>query len=138
MAPVIPAECYGPRNYVTWPEMELNGKRVLVVEDEPIIAMSIEDMLGDLGCGVVGPALSATQADELARNEQLDAALLDLNLGDGASFPIALILRERRVPFSFATGYGRKGVPAAFSDVPVLPKPYTQDALATILRRLLG
>jgi CheY-like chemotaxis protein len=117
--------------------MVLRGKRVLLVEDEPIIAMSVEDMLFDLGCVVVGPALSATAAEELARNEQLDAALLDINMGDGASFPVASILQGRRIPFSFATGYGRPGVPADLSRVPVLAKPYTKESLAEALRTLL-
>jgi CheY-like chemotaxis protein len=118
--------------------MTLSGQRVLLVEDEPIIAMSMEDMLADLGCVVIGPALSAAEAEELARNEQLDAALLDINMGDGTSFPVALILRERRIPFSFATGYGRTGVPTELSDVPVLAKPYTQESLAKTLRSLLA
>jgi CheY-like chemotaxis protein len=118
--------------------MTLGGKRVLLVEDEPIIAMSIEDMLTDLGCVVVGPALSAAAAEELASNERLDAALLDINMGDGASFPIASILRRRRIPFTFATGYGPTGVPAELSDVPVLAKPYTRQALEVIIRRLLA
>lgn len=118
--------------------MELSGKRVLLLEDEPIIAMSVEDMLVDLGCVVIGPALSAAEADTLARNEQLDAALLDINMGDGASFPVASILRKRGIPFSFATGYGRTGVPADLGDVSVLAKPYTQEALVTILRLLFA
>ena len=113
--------------------MQLSGKRVLLLEDEPIIAMSVEDMLVDLGCVVIGPALSAAEADALARNEQLDAALLDINMGDGSSFLVASILRERGIPFSFATGYGRTGVPADLVHVPVLTKPYTQEALVTTL-----
>jgi CheY-like chemotaxis protein len=118
--------------------MTLSGRRVLLVEDEPIIAMSVEDMLADLGCEVVGPALSAAAAAELARTEQLDAALLDINMGDGASFPIAAILHERNIPFSFATGYGRTGVPAGLGHVAVLAKPYTQESLAQTLRKLLA
>jgi CheY-like chemotaxis protein len=118
--------------------MTLSGKRVLLVEDEPIIAMSVEDMVADLGCEVIGPALSAAAAEQLARTEQLDAALLDINMGDGASFPIAAILRERNIPFSFATGYGRTGVPAGLGDVSVLAKPYTQESLAQTLRNLLA
>jgi CheY-like chemotaxis protein len=118
--------------------MTLRGKRVLLVEDEPIIAMSVDDMLSDLGCIVVGPALSAAEGAKLARNEQIDAALLDINMGDGPSFPIAAILQERNIPFSFATGYGRTGLPADLGHVPVLAKPYTQDRLAETLRSLLG
>jgi CheY-like chemotaxis protein len=118
--------------------MTLNGKRVLLVEDEPIIAMAVEDMLGDLGCVVAGPALSAAAAEHLARNEPLDAALLDINMGDGASFPIAAILRDRNIPFVFATGYGRTGVPADLGHVSVLAKPYTQENLAATLLTLFA
>ena len=116
--------------------MPLHGKRVLLVEDEPIIAMSVEDMLADLGCAVVGPALSVAAAEELALKESVDAALLDINMGDGASFPIAAILRQRNIPFCFASGYGRTAVPADLGHVPVLTKPYTQDSLAETLRTL--
>jgi CheY-like chemotaxis protein len=118
--------------------MTLSGKRVLLVEDEPIIAMSVEDMLVDLGCLVVGPAFSASAAETLARNEHFDAALLDINMGDGASYPIAVILRERNIPFSFATGYGSGGVPAGLGHVSVLAKPYTEENLADTLRRLFA
>jgi CheY-like chemotaxis protein len=118
--------------------MTFSGKRVLLVEDEPIIAMSVEDILAELGCVVVGPALSAAAGEELARNEQFDAALLDINMGDGASFPIAEILRQRNIPFGFATGYGRTGVPADLRRVPVLAKPYTKESLAETLRTLLA
>jgi CheY-like chemotaxis protein len=118
--------------------MTFNGKRVLLVEDEPIIAMSVEDMLVDLGCVVIGPALSAAVAEKLARNEHLDAALLDINMGDGATYPIAAILRERNIPFSFATGYGSAGVRAGLRHVSVLAKPYTRESLADTLRMLCG
>ena len=115
----------------------LAGKRVLVVEDEPILAMSVEDMLTDLGCAVVGPALSVKDAEAMAREAILDAALLDINMGDGPSFPIAEILIARSVPCCFATGYGPAGVPGELRDVPVLPKPFTVHSLAAILLGLM-
>lgn len=118
--------------------MAIDGKRVLLAEDEPIIAMSAEDMLIDLGCIVVGPAFSAAAAAELAHNAQFDAALLDVNLGDGPSFPVASILQKRRIPFSFVTGYGQTGLPPDFLCVPVLAKPYTKDALCGLLRELFS
>lgn len=116
--------------------MHLTDKRVLLVEDEAIIAMSVEDMLVDLGCIVIGPALSPGHASRLALEEQIDAAVLDINMGEGASFPVAWILRERGIPFCFATGYGEAGVPEDLSDVPVLAKPFNQESLAGVLRRL--
>jgi CheY-like chemotaxis protein len=116
---------------------KLEGKRVLLAEDEAILAMSTEDMLMRLGCSVVGPALSAAEAQALAEREPLDAALLDINMGDGATFSIARILKARGVPICFATGYGAAGLPAEHNDVPVLQKPYTEHALAEMLQQLM-
>ena len=115
----------------------LDGKRVLAVEDEPILAMSIEDMLSDLGCIVVGPALTLGTAERLVREEHLDAALLDINMGDGLSIPLAHQLKAKGVPFCFSTGYGQAGVPAELAATPVLPKPFTREALERILERLV-
>ena len=115
----------------------LQGKRVLLAEDEAILAMSVEDMLVQLGCTVVGPALSASEAQGLAEREPLDGAVLDINMGDGPNFATAHVLKARRVPICFATGYGPAGLPAEYRDVPVLQKPYTELALAEMLQRLL-
>lgn len=117
--------------------VKLAGKRVLVVEDEPILAMSIEDMLTDIGCIVVGPALSAEDAQLIGQEATLDAAMLDINMGEGESFHVARILREREVPFCFATGYGATGVPTEFRSVPVLPKPFTAISLGAMLHTLM-
>lgn len=114
----------------------LQGKRVLLAEDEAILAMSVEDMLTQLGCTVVGPALSASEAEALAERELLDGAVLDINMGDGATFGTAHILKAKCVPICFATGYGPAGLPAEYCDVPVLQKPYTELALAEMLQRL--
>ena len=119
------------------PAITLDGKRILVVEDEPTIAMMIEDMLIDFGCRVVGPALRIPEARALARCETLDGALLDVNMGEGPSFDIARILRERHVPFCFATGYGASGILPEFEARPVLQKPFSHDALRAFLLRCL-
>lgn len=115
----------------------LVGKRILVVEDEPILAMCVEDMLSDLGCIVVGPALSAKHAKRLASGMKFDAALLDINMGDGATFEIAQMLIASSVPFCFATGYGPAGVPEELQGRPVLPKPFTGQSLEAALQRLV-
>ena len=111
---------------------------MLVVEDEAILAMSAEDILQDLGCVVVGPALSRDEAQRFAAEADLDAAVLDINLGDGDSGGIAETLAKRCVPFCFSTGYGALGVPAGFSAVPVLAKPYTSASLADVLQQILA
>lgn len=118
--------------------IDLAGTRVLVVEDEAILAMSIEDILSDLGCVVVGPALSLNQGKQLAAHEFLDAAILDVNIGNESSFMIAEILRQRSVPFCFSTGYGASGLPREFANAPVLAKPHGEASLLAMLKDLLG
>ena len=116
----------------------LSGRRILVVEDEPIIAMALEDMLRDLDCIVVGPALRLDEAESRARTEPLDGAILDVNLGDGPTFSVAEILAARGVPFCFSTGYGASVIPARFESAAVLQKPYRREALALHLGNCLA
>jgi CheY-like chemotaxis protein len=100
------------------------NRRILVVEDEMMIAMLVEEMLQDLGHTVVGVAMRLETAMALARDSAIDLAVLDVNLGDAKSFPVAAILRARGIPFLFATGYGPKGIDAEYADAVVLNKPY--------------
>lgn len=99
--------------------------------------MLVEDLLGDLGCRIVGPAASATEAVRAAETEVFDFALLDVNLGDGeTSFPAAEILRQRGVPFAFVTGYGEQGVRPDLRDAPVLSKPIDPVRLTRLIEGL--
>jgi CheY-like chemotaxis protein len=116
----------------------LAGRRILVVEDEPVVAMALEDMLLDLGCVVVGPALGLRRAMELAMVETLDGAVLDINLGGDRSFPVAEILGARAVPFLFATGYGHQGLEPPFTNSPILAKPYSLASLERSLSDIMG
>lgn len=115
----------------------LEGRRVLLVEDEVIVALGIEDMLQALGCTVVGPAYSVAAGEGFAASEELDAAVLDINLGGAVSEPIAQALARRGIPFCFSTGYGASAVPAQFADRALLRKPYTSRDLAEVLLRLV-
>ena len=108
--------------------------RILVVEDEAMVAMMLEDMLSDLGCDVVGPAASLAAGLDLARTASIDAAVLDVNLAGQKVFPIADALTERGVPFVFATGYGRAGLRDQDEGRPVVQKPYSTQDLARTLR----
>src|SRR5690606_6133898 len=83
--------------------VNLEGLKVLVVEDEMMVSMLIEDMLGDLGCEVIGPASRLEEAIALANETELDCAVLDVNLGGQPIFPLADLLREKGAPFAFAT-----------------------------------
>lgn len=112
--------------------------RVLVVEDEAMIAMLVEDMVIDFGSEVVGPVARMDQAISLALSAELDAAILDINVGGSVVFPVADILDGRGVPVIFATGYGSAGLPARFRGSPVLPKPFSGQSLAAALRGALA
>ncbi len=112
----------------------LYGLRLLVVEDEALVAMMLEDMLADLGCIVTGVAGSVAQALRiLARNGGLDAAILDVNLGGQKIYPVADLLVEREVPFVFCTGYGPLDLMTRYPMSQVLSKPYLPEALASVL-----
>jgi len=112
---------------------KLEGLRVLVVEDEMMVSMLIEDMLAELGCEVVGPASRLEDATELAKKAEPDCAVLDVNLGGQPIFPLADLLRERGVPFAFATGYGDAGLRDVDRGTPVLQKPFREGDLARVL-----
>lgn len=99
------------------------GKRILVVDDEALIAMLLEDMLVDLGCAVVGPAASVAAAMALIGSTAIDAALVDVHLAGTSSDPVALALQAHNIPFAFVTGsVARRN--AVFADVPTLQKPF--------------
>lgn len=115
----------------------LSDQRILVVEDEAMIAMLIEDMLGDLGCIAVGLAYNAKQALQLIEAERFDAAVLDLNLDGLRTTPVAESLASKGIPFCFATGYGRGGLPEEFGKHIVLTKPFNQCELEGALKRLI-
>ncbi|WP_322890653.1 MULTISPECIES: response regulator [unclassified Yoonia] len=108
---------------------EFSTKRVLIVEDEVLLAMDLEEMLTDIGHTVAGQATRVGKAIKLAREIDLDFAVLDINVAGTKSFPVADILRERGIPFTFATGYGVDGLQDGYRDLPVLQKPYTQSDL---------
>lgn len=114
-------------------------KRVLVVDDEMLVAMMLEDMLDDLGYHVVGPAGSLKQAMDLAERETLDCAILDLNLGNGVvSTPVAELLRARGVPFLLATGYGANAETDALGHAGLLGKPFSTSDVEAALKATLG
>ena len=114
------------------------GRRILLVEDEAVIAFAVEDMLLDLGFEVVGPAFRLEDAIDLAASATMDAAILDVNLNDQRSYAVADELKRRGVPFLFATGYADGGVEWNGAEVTVIAKPYRQDQIAAALMRLLG
>jgi CheY-like chemotaxis protein len=112
--------------------------RILIVEDEAMIAMLVEDMVLDFGSEVVGPAAKMADAISLAQSATLDAAILDVNVSGSVIFPVAEILSKRGIPYIFATGYGSTGIPPRFQSHPTLPKPFSYQSLAEVLRDALA
>jgi CheY-like chemotaxis protein len=101
----------------------LEGSRILVVEDEPLIAMLIEDILREQGCDVVGPASTVADGLRLATGDRLDAALLDVNIGEETVYPVADALRRLDVPFVFVTGLQGESLSEAYRVQPTIRKP---------------
>ena len=112
------------------------GCRVLVVEDETLIAVVIETTLQALGCEVVGPTSRLDTALQLASDETLDAAILDVSVRGGKIFPVAERLLARGIPFILASGYGDWTLPEHLRDQPRLTKPFSQAELETQIRYL--
>jgi CheY-like chemotaxis protein len=112
------------------------GKRVLVVEDESMIRLLLDGMLSELGYTMAAEAGRLDEALTIARQGEFDLAILDVNLNGHPITPVAEVLIGRGVPFVFASGYGRRGIPDAYERVPLLQKPFHSDALARVLATL--
>jgi DNA-binding response OmpR family regulator len=113
-------------------------QRILIVEDEPFIALALEAMLLELGFDMAGSAAQVSAALDLIGREQIDGAILDVNLGSERIDPVADILAERACPFFFMTGYGISGLPARHEGRAVLQKPFGLEQLFTLLRAVFG
>ena len=109
-------------------------KRILLVEDEFLVAAEMCEEVGDLGLEVVGPFGSVEEAVAAIRATTIDAALVDINLGGVWAYPIADELIARDVPFAFTTGYDRASIQDRYADVPRISKPVS----ARMLRDLIG
>jgi CheY-like chemotaxis protein len=117
---------------------ELSNRKVLVVEDEMMIAMLIEDMLDEIGCKLVGPATNVPRALELIGKENVEIAVLDLNLDGQDTYAVADALQQMHIPFIFATGYGSTGLRKEYGNRPVLQKPFQAKDLEIALAQGLG
>jgi DNA-binding response OmpR family regulator len=116
--------------------MSLQGKRVLLVEDDALLMMSLMDTMEEFGCEVVGSATAVHQAFEMARDLPIDFAVLDVNLGGKLVTPVAEVLAARGIPFIFATGYDASIV-LSLADRPRVPKPYGATELRTALTQIV-
>jgi len=112
-------------------------RRILVVEDETLIAILIEDVLESLGYEVVGPVSKLEIALKLASEQTFSAAILDVTIRGGEVFPVAEVLRDRGIPFVLASGCGAWALPETFKDQALLPKPFNGDELEAAVSAML-
>jgi CheY-like chemotaxis protein len=103
----------------------LGGRRILVIEDSPVVAPFTVDILGELGCEVIGPAPNMAMARELVDAGGFDGALVDVHIRGDVVFPLCELLAAKRVPFVLTSGYADWTMPEKWQDRPRLQKPYT-------------
>lgn len=117
----------------------LSGRRILIVEDESLVAMLMETILEDMGATPVGAISTVEEALTIvAEDAALDAALLDVNVAGTEVFPVADALKSKGIPFVFSTGYGESGLPDRWRGHPTIQKPFTEDAVRSALFKALG
>ncbi|WP_337268632.1 response regulator [Oryzifoliimicrobium ureilyticus] len=115
-------------------QRELEGYRLLVVEDEYFVASDLMRTLEDAGAHVYGPVSDVERAMEIVGGSfTLDGAILDINLNGEMIYPAAELLASRLIPFVFVTGYDRASVPRAFADTPYLGKPFDNERLVSVV-----
>jgi CheY-like chemotaxis protein len=117
--------------------LNLRGKRVLVVEDEYLLAMDLAERLEDLGVEVVGPAATVREAIALLAVQEVEGAVLDINIRGERVYPVADLLMQRNVPFIFISGYSKDLEPEAYASVPRCVKPANFSHVAQLLASVL-
>jgi CheY-like chemotaxis protein len=118
---------------------ERRAQRILLAEDEVLVAADVETMLKELGCEVVGPVATVAEVERLAAVEPLDGAVLDVNLRGVRVFGALSVLRARQIPVILSSGYESSALfPEEFRELPVLVKPYDRGELAALLRAAFG
>jgi DNA-binding response OmpR family regulator len=121
------------------PEQSLKGSRILIVEDEYLLADDLSHALSDAGAEVLGPIASVEDATAFIAGEpSIDAAVLDVNLRGDMVFPVADALHARGVPFAFATGYDQWALPERFAGAPRVEKPFKGYKVAAVLAPLIA
>jgi CheY-like chemotaxis protein len=116
----------------------LAGRKVLILEDEVVLALLLEDMLRELGVASVRHVSSLDEATTVIGAQPFDAAILDVNIHGQMSYPVADRLAFAGVPSVFVSGYAREAVPARLANVPFIRKPYVLEDICGALTRVLG
>jgi PAS domain S-box-containing protein len=107
----------------------IGDNRIMIVEDEFLVALALTDILAELGFSIIGPFATLADAKNALMQQEIDAAILDVNLGGEFIYPLAEILAERETPFAFITGYGAESIDPRFKNIPILQKPVEEEAL---------
>jgi len=115
----------------------LDGRRILVVEDEPMIALDLQEALRDVGATVLGPAGTALKAIGVIEAGKIDCALLDIKLGEEDVSAVAMSLERRQIPMVFVTAYEDERIPRGFETRPIVHKPYNQNTLLSLIARIV-
>lgn len=118
-------------------EQSLQGKRLIIIEDEPLVSMDLESTLADAGCEVTGIAGTLEKAKTLIREAACDAALIDVNLAGHPVDELAAKLTQMNIPFAFVTGYGREALPQGFRDALIIRKPFNAQELIAVVELLV-
>jgi PAS domain S-box-containing protein len=116
----------------------LAGKRILLIEDEPLVAMDLEELIRTAGCRIAATAATVAAAMHAVETTPCDAALLDANLGGESVDEIAAALVRKGIPFAFASGHGAEALPPAFRDAPILGKPFEPEQVLAVLAALVA
>ena len=118
--------------------VSLDGRRILIVEDSPVVGPFTADMLEELGCEVLGPAPNMATARELIERERFDAAVMDVHIRGETVFPLCERLQAEGVPFLLTSGYADWQIPDRWTDRPRLQKPYRLEQMAEALAAVIG
>jgi CheY-like chemotaxis protein len=113
----------------------VSGNRLLLVEDEPLVAMMMKEVLSDLDFEVCGPIGSVEEALKKVTSGEIHGAILDINLGGNSVYPVADLLVARRIPFVFVTGYGDQAIDERFAEMRVINKPVDRELLQACFTR---
>jgi PAS domain S-box-containing protein len=135
--PFVPRQIDGVPSQTVASGIDPDEKRVLLVEDEPLVSMMLADMLSAFGHKVDGPYSRFSDAILAAKTNNLQAGILDVNLGGEKTYAVADILANRNIPFAFVTGYGPDSIVSAFSHAPVLQKPIEAAKLHALLQQIV-
>ena len=117
-------------------QVGLPGRTILIIEDSPLVAANLEEILLELGCKVVGPAGTMSDALRLSEQGDFDAAMVDLNIRGSKAFSILKILAQQQIPFLLVTGYADWSMPEEWSQAPRMPKPFNKEMVERSLLSL--